>query len=267
MSLFETDAVPYGPSASTVFADGNSRTFSFIAIAAAATFATCVLSVRQLVQYLNKIQPCTPRTLVILLVCVPPLFAISSMMGLISPRGNGLFQLMRTSATVMASFGYHKVVFWHIGGVPAAVVKIVDMLGDVKDHWLTKIPILIPLRLCIPKVRMSGELLSWCQGYEHAVMMAAFRTDFGVGVQARDPVFMDRTSWCHRQALADLGEVHWRRYGTGACACLRGWRQDSHACLFIDRGIYVAVVTIQSFETVSMLAALYGLLTIFFATR
>jgi choline-glycine betaine transporter len=163
MSLFDTDAVPYGPSARTVFDEGNSRTFSFIAIAAAATFAACALSLRQLLQYVHKIQPCTPRTLAIVLVCVPPLFSISSMMGLISPRGNGLFQLIRASATVMASFAYFKLIFWHVGGVTAAVTKITAKMGNVKDHWLTKIPLLIPLRLCVPKIRMTGRFLSRCR--------------------------------------------------------------------------------------------------------
>eukprot|EP00045_Choanoeca_perplexa_P010849 m.112628 g.112628 ORF g.112628 m.112628 type:complete len:627 (+) comp15416_c0_seq4:308-2188(+) len=224
-SLFDTDAVPYGPSVKTVFAEGNSRTFSFIAIAAAATLAVCAISLRQLLQYLHKIQPCTPRTLAIVLVVVPPLFAVSSMLGLISPRGNGLFQLIRTSAMVMATFAYFKLIFWHVGGVTAAVTKITADMGDVKDHWLTKIPILWPLRLCVPKVYMSGRLLSRCQR-----LVAQFFWVAPLGSIAKLWLILEKS----------IGQ---------------------------DRGIDAGVVAIQSFETISMLAALYGLFTIFFATR
>eukprot|EP00730_Choanoeca_flexa_P018024 TRINITY_DN8738_c0_g1_i3.p1 TRINITY_DN8738_c0_g1~~TRINITY_DN8738_c0_g1_i3.p1 ORF type:complete len:631 (+),score=118.20 TRINITY_DN8738_c0_g1_i3:171-2063(+) len=224
-SLFDTDAVPYGPSIRFVFEEGNSRTFSFLAIAAAATFATLVVSARQLFQYLRKIQSCTPRTLAIVFLAVPPLFAVSSFLGLVSPRGNGLFQLIRTAATVMATFAYFKLIFWHVGGVTSAVSAIVAKLGDEKDHWLTKIPILVPFRLCIPKIKMTGKLLHHCRG-----MVWQFFWIQPIGSIAKLWLILEKA--------------------TGQ-----------------DRDIDAGVVAIQSFEFVSMLAAIYGLLTIFFATR
>jgi hypothetical protein len=162
MSLFDKDPVPYGPSSYVVFKAGNDSTFTFITIAAAAAGATLLIAIRHLYE-LSRLSHSAPRTLSILVVCVPPLFALTSVFGLISPRGNGLFHLLRSGATVMVVFAYFKLIFWHLGGV-TETARSIQVLGS-KGHWLTKIPPCIPFRVCIPPIEMDTAMLLRCRRY------------------------------------------------------------------------------------------------------
>ncbi|EDQ91272.1 uncharacterized protein MONBRDRAFT_6366 [Monosiga brevicollis MX1] len=277
MSWFDNEPSPYGPTTATVFTQGNDRTFTLMTIAGAACFATCVTSFRHLRQYLTQLSHNTPRTLAIILVCVPPLFAISSFLGLLSPRGkyvpsrptsrlamlrgaaeghhahqpfpphpgnppscpalaftyfplpptpSGMFHLIRTAATVMAVFAYFKLIFWHLGGVTIASIRVAEEHGhEYEDHWLTKLPPLLPLRLCIPKIRMDVSMIRRCRA-----MVWQFFTMAPLTAFAQLWIILEK--------------------GTNQNAPMEQ-----------------ATLAMQALQTISMIVAVYGLFTIFFATK